>query len=442
MNASESTRKHLRTRSKSTHEEEPVKLLIFAKQYLPEISAQSIRISQMARRFCQKDCDLKVRIVALDPDGKRIGESEGSEGNIEVMRYNRTLLPASALKPQSLNPLLLSFWIYIAVKEIRVFDPDVVLATTPPFAPTIALYAASKISRKRFEYVVDYRDDLSSVIDKMAEQRKFYIKYPLKITNKLMSHMLFRSIKSAALASTVNESLQKVLQKQNNNVLLVPNGLDLEELGEIAVNFDRNRVLDKNGIVNANSRIISYLGDLDMSYHIPEAILEPLKHLRNEGYNLIYVIIGEGKRRSIIEEKAKEMGIEEFVYLMGRKNHKDAMELLKASDVAFYPLQKSYPQAGHAIATKVYEYLGCKLPILVVADKGSAVSELVRENGVGLSVSWDELDRIGFALRDILDHTEVYRNNLEKRYQDFLDRFDRNRGIDRLYENLKALELQ
>jgi hypothetical protein len=66
----------------------------------------------------------------------------------------------------------------------------------------------------------------------------------------------------------------------------------------------------------------------------------------------------------------------------------------------------------------------------------------VRENGVGLSVSWDELDRIGFALRDILDHTEVYRNNLEKRYQDFLDRFDRNRGIDRLYENLKALELQ
>ena len=120
MNASESTRKHLRTRSKSTHEEEPVKLLIFAKQYLPEISAQSIRISQIARRFCQKDFDLKVRIVAFDPDGKGIGESDGAKGNIEVKRYNRILLPSSALKPQSLNPLLLAFWIYIAMKEIRV----------------------------------------------------------------------------------------------------------------------------------------------------------------------------------------------------------------------------------------------------------------------------------------------------------------------------------
>jgi hypothetical protein len=45
-------------------------------------------------------------------------------------------------------------------------------------------------------------------------------------------------------------------------------------------------------------------------------------------------------------------------------------------------------------------------------------------------------------LRDILDHTKVYRNNLEKRYQDFLDRFDRNKGIDRLYENLEALGKQ
>jgi glycosyltransferase involved in cell wall biosynthesis len=80
-----------------------------------------------------------------------------------------------------------------------------------------------------------------------------------------------------------------------------------------------------------------------------------------------------------------------------------------------------------------------ELPILVVADKGSAVSELVCENGVGLSVGWDELDGIGFALRDILDRPEVYNNNLEKRYQDFLDRFDRNKGIDRLYEKLSTL---
>lgn len=397
----------------------------------------------MSRRFYQKDKDIKIKIAVFNPSYRMAHENADKktppDGPPEVIRYLRRLIPVSAFQPQSLNPLLLAFWIYISVKEIRGFNPDVVLATTPPFTPSIALYAASKISGKKFAYVIDYRDDLSSVIDRMAEQRKFYIKYPLKIANKLMSHLLFRSIKSAALASTVNESLQRELQKENDDVLLVPNGLDLDELGELASNFNRNHVLAKNGIVNANSRVISYLGDLDMPYYMPEAILEPMKHLRDEGYNLIYVIIGDGKRRDIIEKKAKELGIEGFVYLIGRKNHKDAMELLMASDIAFHTLQKSDPQARHAIATKVYEYLGCKLPMLVVADKGSAVSELVRENGVGLSVGWDELDTMESALRKILDHPEVYRNNSEKRYKEFLDRFDRNKGIDRLYENIKAL---
>lgn len=420
-----------------------MRLLILSSYYLPEINAQSIRISIMSRRFYQKDKDIKIKIAVFNPNYKMAHENAYKKtppnGPPEVVRYFRRLIPASAFQPQSLNPLLLAFWIYIAVKEIRGFNPDVVLATTPPFTPSIALYAASKISGKKFSYVIDYRDDLSSVIDRMAEQRKFYIKYPLKITNKLMSHLLFRSIKSAALVSTVNDSLQRELQNENDDVLLVPNGLDLDELGEVASNFNRNRVLAKNGIVNANSRVISYLGDLDMPYYMPEAILEPMKHLRDEGYDLVYVIIGDGKRRDIIEKKAEELGIEGYVYLIGRKNHKDAMELLMASDIAFHTLQKSDPQARHAIATKVYEYLGCKLPILVVADKGSAVSELVRENEVGLSVGWDELDTMESALREILDHPEVYRNNSEKRYKEFLDRFDRNKGIDRLYENIKAL---
>lgn len=41
------------------------------------------------------------------------------------------------------------------------------------------------------------------------------------------------------------------------------------------------------------------------------------------------------------------------------------------------------------------------------------VSELVCEMVLGLSVNWDETDRIGFALKDILDHPEIFRNNLE-----------------------------
>ena len=55
-----------------------------------------------------------------------------------------------------------------------------------------------------------------------------------------------------------------------------------------------------------------------------------------------------------------------------------------ASDLAFHTLKQGDPQARHAIATKVYEYLGCKLPILVLADKESAVAKLVGDNSTGV----------------------------------------------------------
>ena len=411
-----------------------MKLLIFAKQYLPEISAQSVRISQMARRLRRKDSDIQVRVVVFDPEGKGLGIDEGSESGIEVRRCHRKLLPPSALKPQSLNPMLLAFWLRIARMEVESFKPDLVLATTPPFAPVTALYLASRMGGHKFHYIVDYRDDLTSVINSMAEEKGFYIKYPLKGANRLMSSLLFRALRGASAVSTVNSVLQKELQKINPRVLLVPNGLDLEEMEEVARGFDRAAALKKSGIRDA--RVMIYLGDLDMPYYAPEAVLEPIKHLRDEGYDLTYAVIGDGKRREVLEKRSMELGIQDQVYLLGRKSHREAMELLMASDLAFHTLKQGDPQARHAIATKVYEYLGCKLPILVLADKESAVAKLVGDNGAGVSITWEKMDDLEQGLKDILDHSEVYKGNLQSAYARLADQFDRNKGIDLLYENL------
>jgi len=416
-----------------------LKLLIIAKQYIPDISAQSIRISQIARRFHERDKSLQIRVAVFDPEGRKIGRNEGSEDGINVERLSRNRLPASTLKPQSLNPLLLALWIRIASKEIREFKPDIVMATTPPFTPSIAVYIASRISRKKVAYAIDYRDDLGSVIDNLANNKAFWIRYPLKAANWIMSFFLLQSVKNAILLSTVNDSLQKELLKDNKDVVLVPNGLDVEELADVKDGFDRTNVLTKNGIFDLESRNIVYLGDLSMPYYMPEAILIPIKKLIAQGYRIAYIVIGDGSRSRVIKEQAKELGIESSIYLLGKKNHKEAMELLMACDVAFHTLQKGDPQSRHAIATKIYEYLGCKLPILAVADHGSAASELINNEKVGISVNWDELESVEASLREILDHPDIYEHNLEAKYQYFLDKFDRNRGIDLLYENMMAL---
>jgi glycosyltransferase involved in cell wall biosynthesis len=415
-----------------------VRLLILAKHYLPYYSALSVRLSNMARRFCQKDKDIEIRIVVFDPDGPEFGESDGSEERIEVRRYSRGFFPASLLQPQSLNPLLLVWWAKIILGEIDDFHPDVVMATTPPFVPVTAYYLAARISGRRSPYVVEYRDDLSSYIDNIAGHKRFYAKYPLKVANLLMSSLLFDCIRNASLVSVVNETLQRQLLRKNPKVILVPNGINAEEIAEVAAGFNREAVLRKNGIDDRDSKVVAYIGDLNWPYYMPEVILEPIKKLKDQGLEISYAVVGDGSRREILERRSREMGLDSSVYLLGRKDHRDAIELLMASDVAFYTLAKGDAQSNHAISTKIYEYMGCNLPILAVSDRGSAISELIESKSLGISLGWDELERMEISLIDLLQ-SRTYKENLEANHAYILDRYDRNRGIDLLYEKLMEI---
>ena len=420
-----------------------MKLLILTTYYPPEKNAASVRIHQIAKRFSSKEDIRHIKVVVFNPLANEY-KKDMEEKKVEVLRHKRKIIPASIFLPQSLNPLTFIVWICIALKEIIRYNPDVVLTSTPPFAPVISSSIVSRIFNK--PYVIDYRDDMTSIIDSIAKTKRVYVRYPLELANKLVSTFLNYALKNASLICTVNEVLQKKLLKVNRNVIVVPNGIDTQELDEVKKNFDKKEVLKKNKIpYSENCRIIVYVGDLDMPYYIPETLLKPLEELLKNGYDLKYIIVGDGKRRKLIEMMIKKMGLENNVFLVGKKEHHEVLELLLAGDFAFYSLQKDDPQAKHAIGVKVYEYLSCKLPILAIADANSAVSNLIEKYGVGVFVSWEKVGELKDALIDLIENSKKYKDNLETHYKYFIEKFDRSKGIDLLYNainNIKNPKIQ
>lgn len=415
-----------------------MKLLILATYYLPETNAQSYRIFQIVKRFQKKSEVLRIRIAVFNPKYSDEYSNNRNIDSVEIQRYyNNKFIPYYFFMPQSLNPITLIFWIYIILKEQARFDPDFILTTSPPFTPTIAIYIISKIYKK-FTYMVDYRDDLTSVIDSIAGKKRLPARLILQTLNILMSKLLFLSMKNSSIVSTVNKSLQQKLLKINRNVLLLPNGIDIEELDDLRKSFNKEIVLKKNGINNTKSNIIIFIGDLDMPYYMPEAIFDALKKLQNEGYNLNYIIIGGGSRKLILEKLVRELNLNESVFLLGWKKHTDAMELLLASDIALYAIAKDHPQKKHAIATKINEYVGCKLPILAIADKDSAISEFIITTGIGVSLDWKEFGEIKDAIERILKSPE-YKYNLDKKFKELIKEFNGNAEIDLLYINIKKV---
>ena len=414
-----------------------MKLLILTTYYPPEVNAASVRISQIAKRFLENNDKITIKMAVFNPLYNQNIEPAVDSAGIDIHRYSRRVLPSFIFVPQSINPINLIYWIRITTNEIVKFNPDFVLTSSPPFAPAISIYIVSKFFGKTIPYIVDYRDDLTSVINGIADSKTFITRWLLKGANGFMSYMLSRSLNKASIVSTVNEVLQKDLLDLNKKVILVSNGLDLKEINETMRSCNREDVLRNIGISDMNSKIIVYLGDLNVPYHMPEMLLEYLNKINASGHRLIYVIVGDGKRRNLIEKMINDMNLQSSVYLIGKRTHREAMEILVASDVAFYCSQSSYPQSKHAIGTKVYEYVGCKLPMLVVANEGDAISNFVEQWGIGCFVSWNSLENMDDALLELIQ-SDKYKENLEANYQDLIDKFDRNRGIDNLYKELIA----
>ena len=109
------------------------------------------------------------------------------------------------------------------------------------------------------------------------------------------------------------------------------------------------------------------------------------------------------------------------------------IELLLASDMAFYTLDKNFPNPDCALGTKVLEYVACKLPILSVANNNSIVSELISKHKIGIALNWDEITQMDIAIEKLLESTGYY-ETIERYYPLFIEEFNRKTNNNRFYK--------
>lgn len=413
-----------------------MKLMLLVEQYPPDIGVAGLRMHEMVNTFSEHK-DTKIRVVVYNPESKTryLKYYTKMSDKVSVVRYGRKYLPRLFHILQLINPFTLLRWIFISIKETINYKPDIIITTVPSLVSTIAAYTTSVISKKPF--CIDIRDNWinANMEDYIIALIPWYGKHLGKIAYKLFHYLFLRSCKSALLLSIVYESMQDDLLKLTNfkiPIIHVPNGVIFSELDEIKLENDRNKVLAKYGIPNkSTTRFIIYVGGLS-GYYKPKILLDPLKKLIERGYNIGYIIVGDGKSKDAIKELAIEMEVEDYVFLLGKKNHSEVLELLLASDIAFYTLDKDFPNPDCALGTKVLEYIACKLPILSVANSNSIVSELISKHKIGIALNWDEATQMDTAIEKLLEPTD-YSNNIERYYPYFSEEFNRKTNNKRLY---------
>lgn len=416
-----------------------MKLILLLENYPPDIDVSGLRMHEMVNTFSEQE-DVEIKVVVYNPVSKSryLRHYTKISDKVEIIRYGRKYLPRIFHLMHPINPFTLLCWTFFSIKETIAYKPDIIITTVPSFVPTIAAYITSVISKKPF--CIDIRDNWirANMEDYTIAPLPWYGKHPSRIMYKIFHYLFLRSCKNALLLSIVYESMRDELLKHTNfnmYIIHVPNGVNCLELEQIRQWFNKEKILSRNGIFcRQESRFVIYAGMVG-GYYKPDMLLVPLKRLIERGEHIGYVIVGEGKDKVAIRDMAKDMGIGNHVFLLGKKEHSEVIALLLASDVAFYALDENFPNPDCALGAKVLEYAACKLPILAITADNSIVSHFITERKIGIALRWNETNQMDKALQELLNH-ERYSESIETNYGSFIKEFDRKRNNNRLYQEI------
>lgn len=418
-----------------------MKIMCLAEAYSPDIDVAALRVQEMAGAF-SRQADTDTTVVVFNP---RVNDPVSrrtihKSGNITVIRYERKYLSRLLRVAQLVGIFTVVYWIYLIMKEVRANKPDIVIASIPGLAPAAAVYAVSKVCR--FPFCIDVRDSWFEphFENYVVSQMPWYAKLYGRISYKISFRLFRAACKNAMLVSVVYETIADDLKKISGfrtPVIHVPNGVNLDEI-RIVKTGEKKTTLSKYGIPADNeSRTIIFVGMVG-GYYRPDVLIPALKKINDNGICLNYVIVGDGELKDKIVETAAKEGIAQHVFTPGKLGHGGVIELLLASDIAFYALDKDFPAANSALGVKIIEYIACKLPLISISQENSSVARMIADHGIGVALQWDQLENLGASIERVLTSPE-YARRIDEYYPDFIGTFNRSSNNQRLYDKIREV---
>ena len=110
-----------------------------------------------------------------------------------------------------------------------------------------------------------------------------------------------------------------------------------------------------------------------------DLMVEAARELK--GSTIRWYLVGDGRARARLEQKVKEMDVEQEVTFVGRVSEKEADRYVHFADCAYLSF-KDNKIFNMTLPAKLQTYLACGTPILAAAGGESA--RLVGENGIGI----------------------------------------------------------
>jgi glycosyltransferase involved in cell wall biosynthesis len=173
---------------------------------------------------------------------------------------------------------------------------------------------------------------------------------------------------------------------------------------------------------------VLFAGNIGRAQDMP-TILAAAEKLKQE-VDIHWVILGDGPKRSWVEERIKARGLEKTVHLLGRYPEQTMPRFFSLADALLVTLKKD-PVFALTIPSKVQSYLACGRPIVAALDGEGA--RVIDESGGGVTVPAGDADALAEVVMKMYEmpKSELERmGRLSREYSEI--HFERNTLLDKL----------
>jgi glycosyltransferase involved in cell wall biosynthesis len=364
--------------------------ILYVSQYFPpEMGAPSARVHELSREWVRTGHDVTV-LTAFPhhptgikrPEDRGVWERRERVDGIDVLRTYVYAAPNQGIARRmiSYTSFMLSA---LALGQLRLSRPDVVIATSPQLLCGVAGYGLARQLGAPFVFEVrDLWPESILAVEAMGENAV------VRGLKSLARFLYTRCARIVTVGEGYRRSITELYGIGLDRMSVVPNGVDTS----LFVPGPReNEIRREHGW--DDRFVLLYLGTHGMA-HALDRVLEAARRLQDEPQYL-FAFVGEGAEKDNLRRRAAEWGLRNVQFI--DQQPKDRVPLYYAAcDLGLVTLRDA-PLFQEVLPSKIFEILGMERPILL--SVGGEARRLVEASGGGEYVPPQDVEAMVAAIR-------------------------------------------
>jgi len=267
------------------------------------------------------------------------------------------------------------------------FDPDVVLAMSPPLILGLAGWLCAR--RHRVPFVFNIQDVFPDVA---IEVRAITNPRIIAVARALERFCYRRSDAVTVLSEDLRQNLAaKLVGHRPERVHVIPNFV----LSTRIVDGERDNSYRREfGL--GDRTVVMYAGNLGYSQSV-ELLIEAARRMVDDP-SVVFVVNGGGSRRAELVQLAGDLPNVVFVGLQPKER---LPEVLAAADIHCVLLRTGLGRSS--VPSKLYSILAASRPAVASIDPGTEVERVLATADAGIAVAPDDADAFVAALRRLIE---------------------------------------